>query len=52
MENPMTTEEVESKARDLLRPALGIGKANDLIKAVRDLEAMDSIHELRGLLRP
>ena len=52
MENPMTTEEVESKARDLLRPTLGIGKTNDLIKAVSDLEAMGSVHQLRGLLRP
>ncbi|SVD71599.1 uncharacterized protein METZ01_LOCUS424453, partial [marine metagenome] len=52
MENPMTTEEVESKARDLLTPALGVGKANRLIKAVGDLESMGSVQQLRELLSP
>ena len=50
MENPMTTEEVESKARDLLTPALGTDKANRLIMAVGDLESMGSAQQLRELL--
>ncbi len=52
MENPMTTEEVESKARDLLTPVLGADKADRLIKAVGDLESLSSVRELRELLRP
>ena len=48
----MTTEEVESKARDLLTPVLGIDKTNHLIKAVGDLESMGSVRQLRKLLRP
>jgi 2-methylcitrate dehydratase PrpD len=52
MENPMTTEEVESKARDLLTPVLGADKADRLIKAVGDLESLRSVRELRELLRP
>lgn len=51
-ENPMTTKEVESKARDLLAPALGAKKADRLIKAVGDLESLGSVRELRELLRP
>ena len=50
MENPMTTEEVEGKARDLLVPALGEEKADALIAAVRDLESLDDVRSLRGLL--
>ena len=50
MENPMTTEGVESKARDLLKPTLGIDKANRLIMAVGDLESMGSAQQLRELL--
>ena len=52
MENPMTTEEVESKARDLLTPTLGIDKTNHLIQVVGDLESMGSVRQLRKLLRP
>ncbi len=51
-ENPMTTEEVESKARDLLAPALGADKADRLLKAIGNLESMGSARELRELLRP
>ncbi|MDE2900069.1 MAG: MmgE/PrpD family protein [Chloroflexota bacterium] len=50
MENPMTTEEVEAKARDLLVPALGAAKADGLIAAVRELESVGDVRELRGLL--
>ena len=48
----MTTEEVESKARDLLTPALGIDKANRLIKAIGGLESLGSVRQLRRLLGP
>ena len=49
MENPMTTEEVEGKARDLLVPALGEEKADALIAAVRDLESLDDVRSLLGV---
>ena len=51
-ENPMTTEEVEQKARDLLTPTLGEAKADRLISAVGNLESLGSVRELRTLLQP
>ena len=48
----MTPEEVESKARGLLAPALGADKADRLIKAVGALESLGSVRGLRELLRP
>ena len=48
----MTSEEVESKARDLLAPSLGGDKADRLIKVIGDLESLGSVRGLRELLRP
>lgn len=50
-ENPMTTEEVEQKARDLLVPSLGEARAQRLIAAVAELESLGSARELRPLLQ-
>ena len=51
-ENPMTVEEVEEKARDLLAPSLGEARAQGLIDAVQRLEGLGSVRELRPLLYP
>ena len=51
-ENPMTTQEVEDKARELLAPSLGVLKADALISTIRDLESLDSVRVLRPLLQP
>jgi 2-methylcitrate dehydratase PrpD len=50
-ENPMTREEVVSKARDLIVPVLGAQKAANLISKIFDLEGMADIRELRPLLQ-
>ena len=50
-ENPMTDEEVEWKAADLMAPVLGEGTANRIIATVRDLEALKDVRELTRLLR-
>ena len=52
VENPMTVEEVEEKARDLLAPSLGETRAQGLIDAVQGLEGLGSVRELRPLLQP
>ena len=51
-ENPMTTEEVVSKCRDLIAPVLGKDKTEKLTKAVLHLEQLMDIRELRPLLQP
>jgi 2-methylcitrate dehydratase PrpD len=50
-DNPMTREEVIAKARDLLSPTLGAGKAGALIDKVYALEKVKDIHEFRPLLQ-
>ncbi|MCB1744866.1 MAG: MmgE/PrpD family protein, partial [Gammaproteobacteria bacterium] len=42
-DNPMTREEVELKARDLIAPILGAGRADELIASIRDLDALDDV---------
>jgi 2-methylcitrate dehydratase PrpD len=49
-ENPMETEEVETKARGLMAPVLGEKRAQDLIEAIADLERVGNIRDLRPLL--
>lgn len=51
-ENPMDTEEVEAKARELLSPCLGDAKADRLIAALGGLESLKSARDLRPLLSP
>lgn len=49
-ENPMTTEEVEQKARDLIEPVLGAQQTRTLIETIRDLEQLPKVRDLRPLL--
>lgn len=49
-ENPMTRDEVHSKARDLIAPVLGEAKADQLIDSVWNLEAVDNVRSLRNCL--
>jgi 2-methylcitrate dehydratase PrpD len=50
-ENPMTREEVVTKARDLVTPFLGAAKSAKLIDTVMNLENLKSIRELRPLIQ-
>ena len=49
-DNPMSTGEVEEKARDLIEPVMGAGKTRKLIETVRTLEQLKKIRDLRPLL--
>jgi 2-methylcitrate dehydratase PrpD len=51
-DNPMSTDEVEKKARDLIEPVMGAGKTGKLIEMVRDLEKVKKARDLRPLLAP
>ncbi len=48
-ENPMTREEVVSKARDLMSPFLGAAQSASLIQKILALETMKDVRELRPL---
>jgi 2-methylcitrate dehydratase PrpD len=50
-DNPMTTPEIEDKARDLVAPIIGAERAGKLVEAVRSMETMRSMRELRPLLQ-
>jgi 2-methylcitrate dehydratase PrpD len=50
-ENPMTTEEVVAKARELMTPVLGAGNCSTLIERVMGLQNVNDIRELRPLLQ-
>lgn len=49
-ENPMTREEIESKAYGLIEPIIGAGRTHDLLDAIRSLETVKSARDLRPLL--
>ncbi len=49
-ENPMTTEEVNAKARSLMAPILGAGPTEEIIKRVNALESVRDVRELTPLL--
>jgi len=49
-ENPLNTESVSAKARDLMQPVLGANKTEDLIKRINALEELADIRELRQFL--
>jgi 2-methylcitrate dehydratase PrpD len=51
MENPMTRDEVVSKARDLTTPVLGASTTTKLIDAVFRLETIKTVVALRPLLQ-
>jgi 2-methylcitrate dehydratase PrpD len=50
-DNPMEVAEVEAKARDLVVPVIGAERAEKLIAAVRSLEGVPNVTELRPLLQ-
>jgi len=49
-ENPLSTEAVSAKARDLIAPVLGPEKADKLIEQIDALEKLDDMRTLRPLL--
>jgi 2-methylcitrate dehydratase PrpD len=49
-ENPLTTEAVSAKARDLMTPVLGAEKTGKLIERINKLETVDHIRQLRPLI--
>ncbi len=51
-DNPMSLEEVEDKARDLLTPVLGTDQTSNLIAAVRRIVEIEDVRTLRPLLQP
>jgi 2-methylcitrate dehydratase PrpD len=51
MENPMTRDEVITKARDLIAPVLGTANTTKLVDAVFRLETTKTILELRPILQ-
>jgi 2-methylcitrate dehydratase PrpD len=51
MQNPLDTDGVNAKARDLIRDVLGQDRTERLIRAVNDLESVRNIRELRPLLQ-
>ena len=50
-ENPMTTEEVVAKARELMTPVLGAATGSKLIERVLGLQKVKDMRELRPLLQ-
>jgi 2-methylcitrate dehydratase PrpD len=49
-ENPMTTEEVEKKSRELMVPVLGKDRAKKLIHTIWNLEQVRNVRQLRPLI--
>jgi 2-methylcitrate dehydratase PrpD len=49
-ENPMNTESVNAKARQLMEPVLGAERAQGLIRHVNALEGLKDVRELRPFL--
>jgi 2-methylcitrate dehydratase PrpD len=50
-DNPMTAEEVEAKALDLIEPIIGAARGRKLVSAVRKLDQLTSVRDLRPLLQ-
>ena len=50
-DNPMTSEEIEAKARDLIAPITAAERAGKLVAACAKLETLRSVRELRPLLQ-
>jgi 2-methylcitrate dehydratase PrpD len=49
-DNPMTDQEVEDKARDLIEPVLGNDKCGKLLACVKNLEQIANVRELSSEL--
>jgi 2-methylcitrate dehydratase PrpD len=50
-ENPMTSDEVAEKARDLITPFLGAEKSSRLIEGVFNIEKVPDVRQLSPLLQ-
>ena len=50
-ENPLSTEEVEQKASELMEPVLGEQNSRELIEALRQLESLPRVRDLGPLLQ-
>jgi 2-methylcitrate dehydratase PrpD len=50
MENPLDTEGVNAKVRDLMAPVLGAERTEAVIRRVNTLEELTNVRELRPLL--
>jgi len=50
-ENPMSRDEVTTKARELMTPVLGADRCAKLIQTTLNLESLKSVRELRPLLQ-
>jgi len=50
-ENPMSTEEVLAKARELMTPVLGAATTSKLMERVMDIENVKDLRDLRPLLQ-
>jgi 2-methylcitrate dehydratase PrpD len=50
MENPLSTERVNEKARSLMAPVLGAERTEAVIRRINALEQLDNVRELRPLL--
>ena len=50
-DNPMTTKEIDDKALDLMAPIIGKERAGKLVAAVRTIDTLGSVRELRPLLQ-
>lgn len=50
IENPMTRDEVEGKALELMAPVLGRDRTARLLQRIRNLEQLANMRELRSLL--
>lgn len=51
-ENPLSTDQVAAKARELIAPILGRAKTDALIARVLEIEMLGDVRELRPLLSP
>jgi 2-methylcitrate dehydratase PrpD len=49
-ENPLSTEGVAGKTRDLMGPVLGVERTSKLIEALARLETISHVRELRSLI--
>ena len=49
-ENPLSTERVNAKVRDLIVPVLGASRADELVARLNDLENLADVCALRPLL--
>jgi 2-methylcitrate dehydratase PrpD len=45
-QNPMDTENVNKKSRDLLEPVLGAARTEEIIRRVNELEKVSNVNEL------